>query len=244
MARGRRQGVSVFGEWLRAELDGRERMTQSELQRRLERRGGIKTQGAVSRWINGARIEPLNARVLADELGYERDFVMYLAGYGDEPVPDLDLYTMSQADIDAAVAATVAAYAPDDEVRVYAVGADIAAGEGIDNDVVVAYRPGWLKRFPRHLKPVRVVGACLAPVIMPGDIAFIDPDASWGPKSIIAVRSNGGAQLKRFVRHEPGENNEPGRLVLTSNDGEFSLADNDADIVGVFRWAQRVIAFP
>jgi hypothetical protein len=185
-------------------------MTQSELQRRLERRGGIKTQGAVSRWINGARIEPLNARVLADELGYERDFVMYLAGYGDEPVPDLDLYTMSQA----------------------------------DNDTVVAYRPAWLKRFPKHLKPVRVVGECLAPVIMPGDIAFIDPDASWGPKSIIAVRSNGGAQLKRFVRHEPGENNEPGRLVLTSNDGEFSLADNDADIVGVFRWAQRVIAFP
>jgi SOS-response transcriptional repressor LexA len=222
-------------------------MSQSELQRRLERRGGIRTQGAVSRWINGARIEPPNARLLADDLGYDRAFVLYLAGYGDEPVPDLDQYTMSQADMDAAVASTVAAATAyqqrvdDDESRSIPSIGRIGAGPGNDNDHIVVWRPKWLKRFPKNLRAAEVVGDCLTPDVLPGDLAVIDLDGSWGPNKVIAVRSGDGAQLKRFVRHEPGENDEPGRLVLTSNDGEFSLSDNDADIIGVFLFAQRTI---
>jgi SOS-response transcriptional repressor LexA len=218
-------------------------MTQSELQRRLERRGGIKTQGAVSRWMNGARIEPLNARVLADELGYERDFVMYLAGYGTEPVPDLDPYAMSQAEIDATVAATVVAYehTRDDDQRSIPYIGRYSAGPGADNDHIVVWRPKWLKRFPKNLWAAEVVGDCLTPDVLPGDVAVIDQDGSWGPNKVIAVRSGDGAQLKRFVRHEPGENDEPGRLVLTSNDGEFALRDDDTDIIGVFVFAQRTI---
>jgi phage repressor protein C with HTH and peptisase S24 domain len=236
-------GVSIFGEWLRAELDGRDHMTQSELQRRLEKRGGIKTQGAVSRWINGARIEPPNARALADELGYERFFVLYLAGYGDEPVPDLDPYTMSQADLDDAVTEAVAAARAYEErmsggdsegfnyVAVPITGR-IGAGDTIDNDHAVVQRPRWLKRLPGNLQAAEIVGDCLADRIQPGDLAIIDPDASWGPGTIIAVRSNGGVQVKEFVRHEPGGAG-PGRLVLTSNHGEFTVPDDDVRIVGV-----------
>jgi SOS-response transcriptional repressor LexA len=225
-------------------------MTQSALQRRLEVRGGIKTQGAVSRWINGARIEPENARVVADELGYDRAFVLYLAGYGDEPVPDLNHYTMSGAEMDAAVVTTVAAAmvyqqrAGDDEDRSIPSIGRLSAGPGADNDHVVVRRPKWLARFPKNLWAAEVVGDCLTPDVLPGDVAVIDQDGSWGPNKVIAVRSGDGAQLKRFVRHEPGENDEPGRLVLTSNDGEFALLDNDADIIGVFVFAQRTIRLP
>lgn len=258
MARGRRRGVSIFGEWLRAELEGRERMTQSELQRRLEKRGGIRTQGAVSRWTNGARIEPPNARLLADELGYSRPFVLFLAGYGDEPVPDLDLYTMSQAAMDALVAAAVAAATAyqervgdtqpmspllDDDLDfvVLPISGRLAAGDPIDNEHVYVARPRWLKRLPRNLRAFEIVGDCLAPEVLPGDIAIIDPDAAWAPGKAIAVRSDGGVQVKKFVRHEPGQRDQPGRLVLTSNHGEFALSDDDGVIVGVFLWAQRRI---
>jgi SOS-response transcriptional repressor LexA len=219
-------------------------MTQSELQRRLERRGGIKTQGAVSRWINGARIEPPNARALADELGYDREYVLYLAGYGGEAVPELDPYTMSQADMDVVVAGAVraaeahlqgaspsVATEAGDTIAIPIMGR-IGAGGTIDDDYVVVRRPQWLKRLPGNLQAAEIVGNCLAPRPETGDLAIIDPEGTWGPGTIIAVRSNGGVQVKKFVRHAAGE------LVLTSNDGEFTLRDNDVRIVGVMLWFQ------
>jgi hypothetical protein len=136
---------------------------------------------------------------------------------------------------------TGSASVDDDEYRSIPRIGRIGAGPGSDNDHVVVRRPKWLKRFPKNLRAAEVVGDCLTPDVLAGDMAVIDLDGSWGPKSIIAVRSDDGVQLKRFVRHEPGEEDEPGRLVLTSNDGEFALSDDDADIVGVFVCAQRTI---
>jgi phage repressor protein C with HTH and peptisase S24 domain len=101
------------------------------------------------------------------------------------------------------------------------------------NDDEVVWKPRRVRKLPGNRQALEVVGTCLAPEIQRGDVAIVDPDLAWQPGKIIAIRSNGGCQVKRFVRQEEGA------IVLSSNEGEMRLSDSDTRIAGVVRAVQR-----
>lgn len=123
----------------------------------------------------------------------------------------------------------------DYDVEVYPRGAVGSAGGRTfaNDDVVYLVRSRRLSRLPGGRQPLEVVGDCLAPDIKSGQIVFVQPDISWRPRQIVAVRVNGGVQVKRLKEHVNGV------LVLLSNDGELHISDNDATIVGVVVAAQQ-----
>lgn len=96
--------------------------------------------------------------------------------------------------------------------------------------------PRRLRGRPSRRQGIRVIGDCLKPDINSGDRVIVDPDIAWRPDQIIAIRVNGGVQVKRLVALGPP-------LVLKSNEGYITVDEEDSHIAGVVVWRQEAIPF-
>jgi SOS-response transcriptional repressor LexA len=174
-------------------------------------------QSSVSRWINGASIETKRLALMAKLLRVSNDEL--LTRIGGEEVP------------------SGARAVDEDQAHYEWVPITGAAAAGprrtVNSDDYVILPPKRSRRYPGRRQSLEVRGDCLLPDIHPGSQVIIDPDIPWRPGQTIALKVEGGVQVKRLLSMGDG------RLVLGSRHGEMILPDGDASILGVVIAMQR-----
>lgn len=213
----------TFGFWLNQQLADRV-MDQVDLANFV----GV-SETAVSRWINKGVQPKLKAcELIAAALGLEFEDVARRAGHsigGDHPVePHKRSLQEIAAELLARIREEEAAY----EYEGVPVTAAGSAGQErvvlAEDEVVLPSRR--LKKLPGRRVALEIVGDCLEPQIPNGGVAVVDPDIAWRPGQTIALRHNGGVQVKRLIAMGDG------RLVLGSRYGEMIVPETDTRIVG------------
>lgn len=204
----------AFGLWLRdrlKELDIKQEVFADLM--------GV-SQSTVSRWINGGEITAGRIWPMAAILKVRVPMLLQLAA--EEDIIDAKARIIAEEQFPyQLVPITGAASANPDRSMVP------------EDHVIVKTR--GLKRYPGRMEALEIVGDCLEPKIPNGGVAIVDPDIPWRPGQTIAIRVDGGIQVKILKSYSNG------RLVLTSRYGEMIVSDEDGRIAGVVVAVQQYL---
>lgn len=193
-------------------------MKQADAARRL----GV-SQSMVSRWCRGeAAPEPENCRKLAVLFGVDERAVLEMAGHLTVTGATSSHPSLS----DRVEEAARRLRSIEEDYEALPVIGTAGAGRARGGDDEILWKPRRRRNLPGNRFAVEVRGDCLSPQINSGDIVIVDPDLSWRPGQIVAIRFDGAHQVKRLVEAN-------GRIVVESNDGRFELAADEDRIVGV-----------
>jgi transcriptional regulator with XRE-family HTH domain len=114
--------------------------------------------------------------------------------------------------------------------------ASASRGRTVSPDDVSYWGARKVDKLPGNQQALRVVGDCLDPQVRSGDIVLVDPDIPWRVGQTIAIRVDGGCQVKRLLKIN-------GQLTLDSRHGQMVIDDEDARIAGVVIARQEALSF-